>query len=98
MTDVIKFEATSPNSKTTYTETLTLSENDRERTAHYLQTILNDNPMARYVCKLTTGEELDINPLRTSKYIDIIKTSPEDQENYRLSEHQALTLAETLTS
>lgn len=97
MTDVIKFEATSPNSKTTYTETLTLSENDRERTAHYLQTILNDNPMARYVCKLTTGEELDINPLRTSKYIDIVRTTPEERETYRLSENQAMTLAEALS-
>lgn len=97
MTDVIKFEATSPNSKTTYTETLTLSENDRERTAHYLQTILNDNPMARYVCKLTTGEELDINPLRTSKYIDIVRTTPKERETYRLSENQAMTLAEALS-
>lgn len=98
MTNTITFEATHPHNKETYTETLELCPDDKERVARHLQTIINDNPMARYMCNLTTGEELDINPLRTSKYIDIIKTSPEDQENYRLSEHQALTLAETLTS
>lgn len=97
MSDDIEFEATFPDSKTTYTEMLTLSENDRERISRYLRTILNDNPMARYVCKLTTGEELDINPLRTSKHIDIVKTTPEIQETYRLSEHQAQNLAEALT-
>lgn len=97
MSDDIEFEATFPDSKTTYTEMLTLSENDRERVSRYLLTILNDNPMSRYVCKLTTGEELDINPLRTSKYIDIIKTSPKGQATYRLSEHQAQNLAEALT-
>lgn len=98
MSDDIEFEATSPDSKTTYTEMLTLSEKDREHISRYLRTILNDNPMARYVCKLTTGEDLDINPLRTSKYIDIVRTTPEGQETYRLSENQAMTLAEALSS
>lgn len=97
MTNTITFEATHPYNKETYTETLELSPDDKERVARYLQTIINDNPMARYICKLTAGEELDINPLRKSKYIDIIKTSPEDQENYRLSEHQAQKLVDSLT-
>ena len=93
----IKFEATDPTTKTKHDKTLELSPDDKERVARHLQTILNDNPMARYMCKLTTGEELDINPLRTSKYIDIVKTSPEGQEKYRLSELQAQKLAEALT-
>ena len=97
MSDDIEFEATFPDAETTYTEMLTLSEKDRERISRYLRTILNDNPMARYVYKLTTGGDLDINPLRTSKYIDIIKTTPEGQETCCLSEHQAQNLAEALT-
>lgn len=97
MTNTITFEATQPHNKETYIETLELSPDDKERVARYLQTIINDNPMARYICKLTTGEELDINPLRKSKYIDIIKTCNATQTSYRLSEHQAQKLVDSLT-
>lgn len=89
MHNTITFEATQPTGRTTFTQTLTLSETDQEKLSQYLTTILEEDNMARYVFKTETGEELDINPLRISKYIDVVHTIDNSQQEIRLSESQA---------
>lgn len=89
MKNTLTFEATYPTNKATFTQSLTLSETDQEKLAQYLTTILKEDNMARYVFKTETGEELDINPLRISKYIDIVHTINNSQHEFRLNESQA---------
>lgn len=97
MQNTLTFEATYPTNKSTYTQSLTLSETDQEKLAQYLTTILEEDNMARYVFKTEEGAELDINPLRVSKYIDIVHTVDNLQQEFRLSEPQAKMLV-NLTS
>lgn len=88
MQNTITFEATHPTNKTTYTQSLTLSETDQEKLSQYLTTILEDNT-ARYVFKTEAGEELDINPLRENKFITIIHTKSNEEHTIKISENQA---------
>lgn len=89
MKNTLTFESTYPTNKSTFTQSLTLSETDQEKLSQYLTTILEEDNMARYVFKTETGEELDINPLRISKYIDVVHTIDNSQQEFRLSESQA---------